>query len=715
VTLRPDGTYEADVPFGWSGIITPSGDDWIFQPAHRTYNDIQADAGGQDFSSLHPTLQVFGIVQTVAGDRLPNVLIDAGYQSTLTGPGGSYILNLTVDDCHTLTPSFTDAAFEPASIELCPFTQTASGQNFLIVREPTELILAGPNEISENSTAGYRAIARYFDGELRDITNQVDWYQGGTNVGQINTDGVYIAPVDVAGDELVSLCARFAYAGLQTVEQCEQIHVFDGNVWYPDADGDGYGDPNHSQRSRSRPEGYVSVGDDCDDNDPEVNPGAAEICSNGVDDDCSGGDAGCTTVWYRDADADGHGDSATTMEAVSPQAGYVVRGGDCDDNNPAVHPGADEQCGNGVDEDCNGSDAPCTKLWMRDLDGDGYGDVRVTQYATDRPHGFTDRIGDCDDTNANVAPGMDEVCGNGIDDDCTGGDAECPSIWYADADGDGFGDAATTMEAFDRPAGYVDSSTDCDDSDANVHPQAEEVCGNDIDDDCEGGDTQCLTDWFRDRDGDGFGDATIKQRAVEKPDRFVARVGDCNDTRANVNPDAEEICGNGMDEDCDGQDAVCPTPWYRDADEDGYGDPDDMQEAVSQPDGYVEESGDCRDDDASISPAAEEVCDDGIDNDCDEATDCADTDCLNVGDCTDGDGDGVADEVDTCPDTPTGTDVDETGCPVTDDDDDAGSGQPAPNDAGDDPIAPGVCATGMAEAMLLTLIGLAFISRGRRP
>lgn len=66
------------------------------------------------------------------------------------------------------------------------------------------------------------------------------------------------------------------------------------------------------------------------------------------------------------------------------------------------------------------------------------------------------------------------------DDDCT------EVTWYQDADADGFGDASNTLTDCDQPEGYVSNSTDCDDTNADVNPDATEVVDNGIDDDCDG-------------------------------------------------------------------------------------------------------------------------------------------------------------------------------------------------------------------------------------
>ena len=183
--------------------------------------------------------------------------------------------------------------------------------------------------------------------------------------------------------------------------------------------------------------------------------------------------------------------------------------------------------------------------------------------------------------------------------------ADCvEGIWYQDSDGDGYGDPRGAISGCTQPDGAVDNYDDCDDTDSAIN--SERV-------------------WYRDEDGDGYGSAE-ETTQCDQPPRYVSRSGDCDDTRGSVSPDAAETC-NGLDDDCDGEDdedAADAVTWYRDSDGDGYGDDADVAVACEMPDGYTNVGGDCLDGDPTASPAEEEVCGDGVDNDCDaDPTDCA--------------------------------------------------------------------------------------------
>jgi hypothetical protein len=108
-----------------------------------------------------------------------------------------------------------------------------------------------------------------------------------------------------------------------------------------DGDNDGYGNPASIVCT------YNSL--DCEDGDILINPGATEVCGDGLDNDCVGGDASCGTC--TDSDNDGYGNPASEDCTYSSL--------DCDDGDILINPGATEVCGDGLDNDCVGGDASC--------------------------------------------------------------------------------------------------------------------------------------------------------------------------------------------------------------------------------------------------------------------------------------------------------------------------------------------------------------------
>ena len=110
----------------------------------------------------------------------------------------------------------------------------------------------------------------------------------------------------------------------------------DGQQWYLDADGDGYGGPELTEPACTQPEGSTEASDDCDDEDSDVHPDAEEIWYDGEDADCDGADD-------FDQDGDGHAHSDHG-------------GDDCDDEDATTHPGAVDWPDDDVDGDCDGTD-----------------------------------------------------------------------------------------------------------------------------------------------------------------------------------------------------------------------------------------------------------------------------------------------------------------------------------------------------------------------
>ena len=190
---------------------------------------------------------------------------------------------------------------------------------------------------------------------------------------------------------------------------------------------------------------------------------------------------------FADRDRDGFGDDngvgdgcADRITSLDP--GFSFKSGDCDDEDPAVNPDADEVC-DGVDNNCSG-DVDMQVAYYGDLDQDGFGGHAsvIRECFIDVPSpppGYHRVADDCDDTNRERNPGAEEVC-DGVDNDCDGVvDAEDPSItgaaWHADADGDGYGDPDAVLQACpdddgNGPAGHIRDGSDCDDSNKLIHP-----------------------------------------------------------------------------------------------------------------------------------------------------------------------------------------------------------------------------------------------------
>ena len=424
---------------------------------------------------------------------------------------------------------------------------------------------------------------------------------------------------------------------------------FDTVTCLIDSDDDGYGSSSillSSDGDCDEP-GETAIAGDCNDGEASINPGATEIPDDGIDQDCNGTDA---VTCYVDGDGDGDG-TATTL--VSPNgvctgANQSSTDSDCDDTDASINPGATDVPDDGIDQDCSGADS--VTCWS-DLDGDGYGVGNLTEEEGVCPGGTAGQDGDCDETDPNVNPGADEICNDGLNDDCDAAtdengdtDGDHWTICEGDCDDAGPDTYPTAVELCDDPADSVDNDCDpatledpsdedgdgvqvcagdCDDDNLLVYPGALELC-DDLDNDCDG---SIETDqeievfyWYLDVDGDGYGDPSeshIDGPACDQPeDGFVPDGTDCDDADPAIHPDADELC-DGIDNDCD------PSTNLDGADADADGD----GHRPCDPAPGSAERADCDDSDAAISPSAEEICDDLIDNNCDALIDKDDANC----------------------------------------------------------------------------------------
>ncbi|MFT4627021.1 MAG: hypothetical protein ACI8PZ_005702 [Myxococcota bacterium] len=268
-----------------------------------------------------------------------------------------------------------------------------------------------------------------------------------------------------------------------------------------------------------------------------------------------------------------------------------------------------EDCANGIDDDGDGRpdcfDTECELICDADSDGED-----AIAYGGE----------DCDDTNPDVNPDALERC-NTIDDDCDGliddDDPDLPPSdkdnWFPDVDLDGYGDGSfDPRNRCAGPAGYVANNFDCDDTTAAIGPDQPEICNpiEPLDDDCDGlidDDDPDVTpdsylDWYADRDGDGFGSSEGDVvRACSRPDDAAFTDDDCDDTDPTIGP---------------------PSVWMPDGDGDGFGaglpvDPTPTCEPPADALGPDWRGMDCDDGAPLVYPGAPEVCEDGIDQDCD--------------------------------------------------------------------------------------------------
>ncbi|MBM4392209.1 MAG: lamin tail domain-containing protein [Deltaproteobacteria bacterium] len=423
-------------------------------------------------------------------------------------------------------------------------------------------------------------------------------------------------------------------------------------------------------------DGYTGA-TDCDEADATVNPGASETCD-GIDNDCNGVvDDGSG---YADADSDGYGDPATPVTCGS--SGGVSNDDDCDDANGSINPAATE-ADDGSDGDCDGwvdedfvatGDIVISEVNKRSIMGGGsvvnnaswLEVVNVSTRTVDLSNWVLERGSGSTANSIMIDPAEAvTVAAGGMLVFCDSNDYEGASTAYPLACDYYWGDES-------QPASYVGDYHDNtfylrrDADDVSLSIEGDSSTGRVIDDisynasypnyvrfslsldpvhydssDNDSASNWCLTSsngagtpsnntsyrWYdvsgtpNDEHGTP-GESNYDCVGDEDGDGY-SNPADCDDTDATINPAATEVC-DGVDNDCDGstdEGTSGSTTWYADGDGDDYGDPSgSTSTACTMPSGYSTTNDDCDDTSASINPGATEVCNDGIDQDCDATT-----------------------------------------------------------------------------------------------
>ena len=384
--------------------------------------------------------------------------------------------------------------------------------------------------------------------------------------------------------------------------------------------------------------------DDCEDNDPYISPLLLEITGDNVDQNCDN----IEDCW-TDVDDDGapiavvnpggNNDDADCNDAFEGTQAQLDAGADCRDDAPLIRPGVAEIPGDNVDQNCDDIE----DCWT-DADNDDNAVSTVNVGGNNNDADCNDAFEgvdadlspreDCDDGDPSIFATAVEGTGDNVDQNCDG----VENCW-TDADNDGFGISVVNPggnnndddcdDAFEAVTADLSNPVeDCDDLDGAIRPDATEITGDNIDQNCDNIEN-CWTD--ADNDGSAINltnvggnnnDADCND-AFEGVSADLLPVADCDDGNSAINPDATELPGDNVDQDCD-TDELC----YVDADNDG-----DRTSATTNSndtdcndanEGVTGDPIDCNDGNPAIFSGATEGIGDNVDQNCDDRELCYD-------------------------------------------------------------------------------------------
>ncbi len=452
-----------------------------------------------------------------------------------------------------------------------------------------------------------------------------------------------------------------------------------GNTtYYLDADLDGFGDLNNTTLGCVVPNGYAENSLDCNDNDFNINSNATDIPDNGIDEDCSGTDAsalGSNLGLYEFTQAAAcpvTAVSVTTQPSNAVFGDFSTLGTNCS-GSANVFSTSGWNLGTTLDLDEYNqfavSSSDCFSLdlnkliFTHQISASGGAPTYIVRssldnFASDLATG-TSIITDKTDTIVLPASfdaisqvtfrfyiiNMGSIQATWRNDNITivgNINSIQPSTFYADADGDTYGNAAVTISACSAPVGYVADNTDCDDNNAAINPTTvwyEDLDGDNvgvesttfegceppsgfalITGDCDDSDPSSIFPvmYYEDNDSDGFGVASGAEFCQDPGFGYVLNNTDCDDSQNSVYPGAPEICDD-FDNNCNGQtnEGLQTTVYYIDNDGDTYGQ-GSAGDFCSDPGiGYSLNNNDCDDDNAGAYPGSPEILNNGIDENCD--------------------------------------------------------------------------------------------------